>query len=242
VKTRTTTKAKKSDCVSVPIKYGWVLLGMLLIAGLWLTCENRIYFPIETVRIEASYQHVSPHAIKQAILPYVYDGFFGMNVGKIKQSVSQLPWVDSVSVQRIWPGTLHVKIREHHAVAIWNDASVLNTHGNIVVSDNQQMPAHIPHLQGPMDEYPLVWQNFLKMNVIVRHLGLQISRLVLSDRHAWVLRLNNGMELLLGRFDVLSRLQRFASVYGNIFNSAGTAPVSVDLRYKNGLAVNRGHA
>ena len=63
------------------------------------------------------------------------------------------------------------------------------------------------------------------------------ERVALSARHAWSLRLANGLHLTLGRDADLAehRLARFVEAYA----SSGTngVPQVVDLRYPNGFAL-----
>ncbi len=71
---------------------------------------------------------------------------------------------------------------------------------------------------------------------------LQAVQLALSARHAWQLRLNNGMVLELGREDMRQRLARFVAVQrteGRGLRTEGGVTY-VDLRYRNGFAVRQG--
>jgi cell division protein FtsQ len=62
---------------------------------------------------------------------------------------------------------------------------------------------------------------------------VQIS---LSPRHAWQLRLNNGMVLELGHEQSQQRLGRFVAVYPYSLASMQHTVNYVDLRYQNGFA------
>jgi cell division protein FtsQ len=68
-------------------------------------------------------------------------------------------------------------------------------------------------------------------------LGLQVTKLVLSPRHAWQLRLSNGMVLELGREDMQQRLARFVEAYPYSLAAIQSRVKYVDLRYGNGFAV-----
>jgi cell division protein FtsQ len=85
-------------------------------------------------------------------------------------------------------------------------------------------------------------------------LGMSISELRLTPRRSWRMRLDNGMQLALGRLQPDERLARFVALYPRLFlaSAAGSAqtatdkaaaaaapitPVTVDLRYSDGFAV-----
>lgn len=67
--------------------------------------------------------------------------------------------------------------------------------------------------------------------------NLQVTQLALSPRHAWQLRLSNGLVLELGREDMQQRLARFVAVYPYSLAAMQGAVKYVDLRYPNGFAV-----
>jgi len=67
---------------------------------------------------------------------------------------------------------------------------------------------------------------------------LHAAQLSLSPRHAWQLRLRNGMVLELGREDVQQRLARFVAVYPYSLVAIQSRVKFVDLRYRNGFAVS----
>ena len=68
-------------------------------------------------------------------------------------------------------------------------------------------------------------------------LGLNVTRLQLSERRAWRMTLNDGLELRLGRDGVERRLQRFVEVYPGVLKQQLARIAAVDLRYTNGFAV-----
>lgn len=67
--------------------------------------------------------------------------------------------------------------------------------------------------------------------------NLQVAQLALSPRHAWQLRLSNGLVLELGREDMQQRLARFVTVYPYSLAAMQGTLKYVDLRYPNGFAV-----
>jgi cell division septal protein FtsQ len=68
----------------------------------------------------------------------------------------------------------------------------------------------------------------------------------MSQRGSWYLELNNDLIVLLGRKDILNRIQKFVSFfadYGSELNKTelNTKNITyIDMRYNNGLAVGTG--
>ena len=86
---------------------------------------------------------------------------------------------------------------------------------------------------------------------------MTIDELRLSPRRAWRIRLDNGLQIALGREQPTVRLARFVAFYPRLFGSTAAAettgvssvsgtpvdtapevhPVTVDLRYPDGFAI-----
>jgi cell division protein FtsQ len=72
---------------------------------------------------------------------------------------------------------------------------------------------------------------------IIEPLGIEITGLNLDSRGAYLIELSNDIELLLGRENIKSRLERFARVYKKVLIKRATEIARIDMRYSNGLAV-----
>jgi len=76
---------------------------------------------------------------------------------------------------------------------------------------------------------------------ILQPIGRQPAEVLLSPRLAWLLKLEDGLLVELGREQAKApirvRLQRFVDYYATITNSGQARPVAVDMRYPNGFAI-----
>lgn len=107
--------------------------------------------------------------------------------------------------------------------------------------------ARLPRLSGPEDSSLEVVAAYRSHQAALAPLGLVIDEVRLSPRRAWRLRLDNGMQLALGREQTDARLARFAALYPRLFSAqqpaaldatlqaatataAAIVPVTVDLR------------
>ncbi|GAB4223725.1 MAG: hypothetical protein Tsb005_19610 [Gammaproteobacteria bacterium] len=215
------------------------MLGILSVAiwG-WQKLHDPNTLPIQAIKIEGNVKHLSHHAIEQAILPYVLSqGFFAVNVAGLRDHLMQLPWVELASVTRVWPNSLLVNITEQQAVAQWLDDSLLNSQGELFSPEKYTFPSGLPKLEGPQGQHQQVLAHYRAMSDMLAPLNLLIEHIVLSARNAWLLKLNNGMTLLLGRIEPMERLQNFIDVYQKVFANTALQAERVDLRYEQGLAV-----
>ncbi len=197
------------------------------------------FLPIQSIKIEGDLRHISRHSIEQAILPYVLSsGFFSVDVMGVRNKLQTLPWVSMVSVSRIWPNSLVVRISEHIPVAKWDNNLLINAKGFVFNPEPTSLPVGLPNLEGPEGQQSFLLQQYQTMNKMLQSIGLHVVNLRLSNRRAWEIQLNNGMVLLLGRVNPLERLQRFVKVYRQLFGGRDVLAERVDLRYPSGFAVH----
>lgn len=221
-----------------------LLLILLIIGGLWINSalKDPQIFPLKKVQIKDTYQHINSQTIQQAIAAYVTNGFFSVDVDGIKQQLLQLPWVYSVSVNRVWPDQIVINIVEQTAIARWNNDSLLNVDGKIFTpTDKSTLPDDLPALFGPDDRIEQIWDYYQQMNQTLSFLGLQITGMGLNANSSWRLILNNGINVILGNVDIMKRFYVFVKAYPKIIGARGDKVANIDLRYSNGLAIKWKH-
>lgn len=217
-----------------------VLLLILLVSGLlwgWSVLKDPQIFPINEVKIKATYQHIDPQTIQHAIASYVNSSFFAVDITSIKKQLLQLPWVYMVFVNRVWPDKIFVKITEQTAVVQWNNNSLLNSDGEIFTPSKSTFPGNLPALFGPEDQVEEIWQYYQQMNQALVKLGLTIIQASSDERGLWQLVLSNSINLMLGNTDIMNKFYMFVKVYPKIIGANGGRVKNIDLRYANGLAI-----
>ncbi|HEX6158196.1 MAG TPA: cell division protein FtsQ/DivIB [Burkholderiales bacterium] len=211
-----------------------ILSGMAILAA----CFGALYwmllpqhFPLTRIDLKGNLERTSKAQL-EAALPRISGNFFAADLAEVRASVERLPWVRHVAVRRVWPGRLEISIEEHVALARWGDDALVNTHGERFAGKTDQA---LPLFIGPAGTQAEVARRYARFSAIVAPLGTRIERVALSARHAWQLRLANGLHLALGRDADLAenRLRRFVEVYPAVNNKNEY----VDLRYPNGFAV-----
>ncbi|RCS57553.1 cell division protein FtsQ/DivIB [Parvibium lacunae] len=241
-----------------------LLLGIGLVL-LWLAYAIRWvmylpYFELQHIQVSAksgmTLQYVTVPTLRAGGLGagwaqagptrHPNQSFFGVNLDAVKQSFETVPWVRKASVRRLWPNGLLVEIEEHRALAQWGESRLLNQQGEIFTAnlDEAELDGPLPELSGPDSAAALVAQRFalLQSQLSKLPLGPQaIQQLTLTPRYAWQIRLNNGMQLALGRdrtdVDLTAQVSRFVAVYPQLQKQLGKEIDYVDLRYSNGFAV-----
>ena len=212
---------------------GLLMLGACFGALYWLLLPER--FPVSEVELKGNLKHTTKAEI-EAALPRASGNLLALDLAELRAGVERLPWVRRVSVRRAWPGRLEVFVEEHVVLARWGDDRLVNTHGETFSARSKEaLPAFI----GPGGSAAEVTRRYRRFAEIVAPLGTSVERIVLTPRHAWQLRLGNGLHLMLGRDADLAeaRLRKFVQAHPATLARSGKKHEYVDLRYPNGFAL-----
>ena len=172
--------------------------------------------------------------------------FFTVDLEAARQNFEKLPWVRSAQLRRVWPASVEVALEEHQAVAYWNapDASetrLLNSHGELFDAASN---ASLPVFSGPVDLASQILERYRSFEALFREQGRTVSGVAMTGRQAWQLRLDNGMQIELGRDQLKSpidqRLKRFIAAYPQAQEKLAAPILVADLRYPSGFAVRLG--
>lgn len=221
----------------------WLFRGCIVIALIsaltwgWIMLKDPQFLPIKTVKIIATYQHVTKKTLENAVTPFVPAGLLSINVDGLQQQILQIPWVYSALIKRVWPNQLVINIVEQQPVAVWNTNSLLNAEGNIFSPVISSFPAGLPSFSGPEGQQQLMLQQYQYFNTQLAPFHLSIAQISLDQRRSWQMVLNNGMVLVLGKEHPMTRFNRFIAVYDKIFSNPQKIALHVDMRYSDGFAV-----
>lgn len=219
-------------------------LTMLIVCAIFLAAHlfylfvaDAERFPINTVKIVASYQHITRKQLEGVLANYLNNSFFSLPVRRLYADLAALDWANQVRVERLWPDTLKITLVEKIPVATWNNALLtedgeLFNKGGATLTDSS-----LPHLSGPTNQQKEVLQVYEKMSKILSIYGLHAASLEWRDNQAWELTLANGVQLRLGKQDLEMRIIRFCKAYPAVFAEKSGQLASVDLRYPRGMAV-----
>lgn len=214
-----------------------IALAMLLMARLcYLFIAEPSRFPINKVSIAASYQHISHKELEAVLSPYLNASYFSLAVTRLQNALNSLDWVESASVERVWPDSVKITLVEKKPVALWGD-QLLTDEGQLFKQGAANLGYNVPKLQGPESQYLEVLQVYKKLGKILSEYGLYAESLQLRDNHAWILTLVNGVQIHLGKKSLETRLLRFCKAYPAVFAEKVDQLASVDLRYPRGMAV-----
>lgn len=216
-----------------------IFIVAFYISFMWLI-EN-FNRPIAVVKVEGTFHHLTQGIVETALAPYVETDFLTVDLEGIQQTVQKLPWVSNVTVRRIWPDGVAIKIKEEMAIARWGDKQLLDEEGRVFSANEITNDTNtLPILNGPDGYEQSVMKQYQHMGQLLRPLNRKITQLTLAERGAWELQLDDGMKIMLGRDRIMEKIQRFIRLYEMELAQSTTPILVVDVRYNNGIAVQWG--
>lgn len=221
-------------------RIAWPLLLVGLAVGLFELGEQLMPYadrPIAKVSVQGELSHVNRQAVQERMEPFVEASFFKVDLEALRHDLEQMPWIAHVEARRIWPDQVQVRLEEHLPIARWGDEALLNNNGDAFAPNQLSGYEHLPQLYGPKRAQQRVMQQYQMLNQMLRPLGFSIARLELRARGSWFLTTRQGIELLLGRDQIVEKMRRFAAIYQHELAPQSEKIARIDLRYANGLAV-----
>jgi cell division protein FtsQ len=193
---------------------------------------------ITQVSVTGRFQRVSPIDVEQAVKARVREmGLVSVDLAAVRRAVEQLPWVDNATVERQWPRALSIRVDEQVPAARWGANGLLNTRGELFISEARHIPAELPRLSGPRGSESDVARRYLAAQGQLVEAGMRLTAVRLDPRGSWEFDLDNGITVRLGRRQVDERFTRFvAAGVGQIATHANDISY-VDMRYTNGFAI-----
>jgi cell division protein FtsQ len=215
---------------------GAAVLGALLVAvvlGLGAIDQN-----ITRVAVTGRFQRVSPIEVEQSVKARVRDiGLVSVDLAAVQRAVEQLPWVDSATVEREWPSTLNIRVTEQVPAARWGANGLLNTRGELFISEARHIPPELPRLSGPKGSEAEVARRYLAAQAQIIEAGMRLTAVRLDPRGAWEFDLDNGITVRLGRRQIDERFSRFVEAGVGQISAHANDINYIDMRYTNGFAI-----
>ncbi len=192
---------------------------------------------ISSIEISGPLQRVTAMNIEAAISAEIDAGFVGADIDRMQEQIVALPWIDQARVARRWPSRISITVTEQVPAAVWGESGLLNTRGELFVTESRHVPAELPRLSGPDAHSAEVAARYLAVRDQLIPVGLDVRRVHLDARGSWDMTLSNGIEVRLGRRDVAERTDLFLEIVADIITSRAMEIEYVDMRYGNGFTI-----
>jgi cell division protein FtsQ len=193
--------------------------------------------PLKSVAVEGQFNYLPKDRAMELITAEIDGDFMQLNLDRLKNVLQADPWIERVSLSRRWPDTLVVKIAEQQPIARWDADGFLNQSGEIIRVKEVDKLLGLPWLQGNEINAREIMQQYQDLSTLLRTRGLEIMTLSCDNKKSWRVMLKNGVEIVIGRDQVMEKLQRFVTAYDEFLSGVWGDVQAIDVRYTNGVAV-----
>ncbi len=218
-----------------------LVLAMLALAlplvGMVLSRDSSALAPVRWIEVSGPFERVTAEQVRTAVSPALRGGFFFLPLHEIRSRVAAMNWVEAVEVRKRWPDTVEVRLSERRVLARLGRDRLIDKQGRIFDVDSHVPMGGIPRF----DVSPARLEEALSLHQQIQpdleRLGLELSRLLLSDRGGALLQTSSGLEIVIGSADHDRRWQRLMQGLPMLRVREQRTPARIDLRYTNGFAV-----
>jgi len=232
----------KKELPSISFRWmNWLLPLVVGCATLFFAesyLSNPQTLPVKKIRVHGAFVNVDEAMLHRAVTGVIAGGYFNVDVERVREVVEELPWVSNASVRRVWPDTLSVSVVEQQPVAVSNKAGLINANGDVFKPLNKTAEKSLPVFEGNASSNKLMLSKYHEMNNLLVSIDRKIIYLKLDARHAYELKLDNGLKVVLGRGNTIHRLERLTRIYNKILAARINDIDVIDLRYTNGMAIS----
>ena len=215
------------------IIYFFIFLLSIFVASQLLA---RMDLPIKEISVKGEYQHIDKEQVNLIASEYIEGNFFSINLEQTRNAFKKLAWVREIAIRRKWPDTLEVTIEEHNSIARWGRIGLVNSHGEIF---NAATQVDLPIFIGYERFAKNITLKYLEMNKILSKELMQVGTISLSERLSWEITTDNHVRVILGKDNIIEKLNLFTDNYQNILAELKNRIEYVDLRYKDGFSVKK---
>ena len=197
----------------------WLYLsGSLARAGDWtedkiLKASADMGFAVDNILVEGR-EHSDASVLLAMINIEKGDPLFSFNPEDAQELIAQMGWVDEVRVERRWPDTIYVGLKERQPMALWQSEKrlkLLDQSGQVIVTNDLQRFADLIMVSGegaPEETVALIGN--LKAQPEIYD-AVETASWVGARR--WDLRLKNGIHIRLPEEDAALAIRRLAEAH-----------------------------
>ncbi len=187
-------------------------------------------FKIENVLITGTI-NLSDNYIKDIIEIYNDGSIFNVDLSSIYNKIKQNSWVKEVSIERVLPNIIKIKIIENQPIAIWQnkkDNKLIAANGDIIFDGNvNDFKNDFPIIKGKKSEENIF--SILKILETNQNFSKNIWSLTFINERRWDLHFNQGLVVRLPSKDINKAWQTIIKLHKN-YNVLNLRLTEIDLR------------
>ncbi|MFB2550768.1 cell division protein FtsQ/DivIB [Ensifer soli] len=173
---------------------------------------SAVGFAIEDVKVSGN-AHTSEIDILQQLGLDGTTSLVALDIGEARRLIAELPWVERVTVRKVYPGTIEVDLTERKAFAIWqhgSDLSLIEESGSVIAPLRDNKFASLPLFVGRDAEAEAA--KFYSTFSQWPEMKSRVKAFIRIAARRWDLQLDNGVLVRLPEHDLARAMERLATL------------------------------
>lgn len=182
------------------------------LAGLAAGWSRMFGYTVQDVTIEGR-RLVARDSVLNALGVHRGDSLLAFDPRAARERLEAIEWVEQAVVERRLPDTIHVRLKERSAVALWQrekDFVLIDRQGRVVRTVDPNYYGYLPLIAGA--GAPEQITALFLLLVEAPDVGKRVRAAVWVGGRRWNLTLDNGVEVLLPEEDSAAALKRLAEL------------------------------
>ncbi len=207
--------------------------------------RDKVWFPITRISLANELQNVSQASLEQWVLKNVKQGFFNIDLNDIADNIEQISWVAQATLRRVWPDTVEIIVREHQAIAVWDEQTLISAEGVLFQVPSSADYKHLARVSGQVEDARELLLAYSQLEQLIAPYGLHVKALTSEKSGAMNVLFDTQLTAIFAYQDKDIQFNRFVALLEtgylalnskqNTFNKQ--ALKSIDLRYSNGFSI-----
>ncbi|ELA09639.1 cell division protein FtsQ [Moraxella macacae 0408225] len=221
----------------------WLLVGVFVLFLVFFVLIVQLLKQLPNAAINVLPDGLNPYehqVLLQTVGMQATDNFLQTDLQSYVDKISHIDWVEQVDIRRDWQKGLVVKVIPRQAVAKFGSERLVDSHGVVFYpADLSELNAdYWMHLQGDDNKDAIaMMQQAKQVSDWYLPLGLKVDEVIVTSRMTWLFRFDNGLRVLVNNDNTSEKLYRLSVLLQNQLNPKLAKIQSIDLRYKNGMAI-----
>ena len=187
-------------------------------------------FKIENILISGT-RNLSNNYVKDIIEIYKHESILNIDLSSIYNKIKQNSWVKEVSIERVLPNIIKIKILENQPIAIWQNKKnnkLITANGDIIFDGNvNDFKNDFPIIKGKKSVENIF--SILKILKTNQNFSKNIWSLTFINERRWDLHFNQGLVVRLPSKDIKKAWQKIIKLQKN-YNVLNLRLTEIDLR------------
>ncbi|MDD3267021.1 MAG: FtsQ-type POTRA domain-containing protein [Burkholderiales bacterium] len=195
------------------------------------------WFKIDRIIIDGNMKHITSSELENIANNKLHGTFFTLNIAELQDKFDELVWVQHVSVQRVFPNKIVVKLQEYDPVAKIDGIGILSRDGQVFNAvDSESLPLFMVKLNNVQEAY----QIYSKIKPIVEKHSDEILSLKMDNPRVLEIKTKNHLNVVFCQQNLDDKIKNL-DIYWDKLNEILPGVNSINFCYKDAVAISVTH-